>query len=82
MCCSVLQCVAVCCSALRRVVTYRSFTIAVCICVAECCGLCVATFVAVCFVACDSMLQRVADCCSVLQCVAVCYFNVSFLLSN
>jgi len=82
--CSVLQCVAVCCSVLlcvagRRVTSH----IHICVCVAVCCSLlqCVAEC---CFVLQEDesrriylyvyVLQCVAVCCSVLQCVAECCF--------
>jgi len=64
MCCSVLQCVAVCCS----------------LCVAVCCSVlqCVAVCCRCVWIShvtntmCCSVLQCVAVCCRVLQCVAVC----------
>jgi len=67
VCCSVLQCVAVRCSALQcsAVVMFLRSVLAVCRSVLQC--------VAVCF----SELQCVAVCCSVSQCVA----GVSFLSS-
>jgi len=58
----VLQCVAVCCSALQCVAVYWS----VLQCIANCCS--VLQGVALCC----SILQRVAACCSVLQRVVVC----------
>jgi len=58
VCCSVLQCVAVCCS-----------VCSVMRCVAVCCS--ALQCVAVCAVCC-SVLQNVAECCRVLQSVAVC----------
>jgi len=65
---SVLRCVAVCCSVLRRM---RSVTVRcrVLQCVAVCCSVlqCVAANAECC-----SVLQCVAVCRSVLQCVAVC----------
>ena len=64
VCCSVLQCVAVC----RNVSELQL--------VAECCVLhlaCSSTlYVLQCVAVCCSVLQCVAVCCSVLQCVAVC----------
>ena len=55
-CCSVLQCVAVCCSVFVIVFWYITCHNSVLQCVAVCC----------------SVLQCDAVCCSVLQCVAVC----------
>jgi len=64
VCCSVVQCVAVCCSVLY---TYgmqargtKQYELHAVQCVAVCC----------------SVLQCVAVCCSVLQCVAVCYIHM------
>jgi len=57
-----LQCVAVCCIVLRRVV--------VCCSVLQRAAVCWS--VLQCVAACCSVLQRVAVCCSVLQCVAAC----------
>jgi len=52
----VLQCVAVCCSGIRRIMTLTHDS---------CCS------VLQCVAVCCSVLQCVAVCCSVLQCVAV-----------
>jgi len=71
VCCSVLQCVAmcpcvaVCCSVLQSVVECCS----VLQCVAVCCSVLQSV------VECCRVLQRVAVCCSVLQSVAVCSRN-------
>jgi len=59
VCYSVLQCGAVCCNIVRF---YVDFQHCYCECVAECC----------------SALQCVAVCCSVLQCVAV-TFNIAIV---
>ena len=59
---SVLQCVAVCCSALQCV--------AVCCSVLQCAAVCCS--VLQCVAVCCSVLQYVAVCYSVLQCAAVC----------
>jgi len=59
VCCSVLQCVAVCCSVLQLEYGLEGsnvFDVSGGVCVAVC----------------YSVLQCVAVCCSVLQCVAVC----------
>jgi len=70
--CSVLQCVAVCCSVLRCVNTEAcrgralSSSCSVLQCVAVCCN------VPQCVAVCCSVLQCVAGRCRVLQCVAVC----------
>jgi len=58
VCCSVLQCGAVCCSLLQLLAHWErlsTLTLQVCGCVAVC----------------RFMLQCVAVCCSMLQCVAV-----------
>jgi len=83
VCCSVLQCIAVCCSLsfdLQRN-EYAALPSSVCCsvfqCVAVCCS--VLHYVVVCcstlpYVAgCCIMLQCVAVCCIMLQCVTVCY---------
>ena len=82
VCCSVLQCVAVCCSVVQCSVVQ---------CVAVCCNVlkllrcsllqsfaefrsmlqCVGQCVGQCVAVCCSVLQCVAVCCSVLQCGAV-----------
>jgi len=66
VCCIVLQCVAVCCSVL-----HNQFEALVCnvplLPPTSHVGLCVLQSGAVCF---SSVLQRVAVCCIVLQCVA------------
>jgi len=79
--CSVLQCVAVCCSVLQRVAVYAR-RVAVCCsvmhCAPVCCSMCQVTRMETRY---DThynqqhsyVLQRVAACCSVLQCVAVSY---------
>ena len=85
MCCSVLQCVAVCYSELKYAAVlsgdrpralYVAVRCSVLQSVAECCRVlqCVAECCSVlqCVAACCSVLQCVAVCCSVLQCVAVC----------
>ena len=70
VCCSVLQCVAVCCSYLTiKAEVSHAFGFChgyVLQCVAVCCS------VLQCVVACCSVLQRVAVCCNVLQCVVAC----------
>jgi len=58
VCCSVLQCVTVCCSGSALLFSLPN-----------CIGSKKSVFVAVCC----SVLQRVVVCCSVLQCVAVRY---------
>jgi len=70
VCCSVLQCVAVCCSVSSR------FRCSALQCVAVCCPRCgclTSNYFQVneCVAVCCSVLQCVAVCCSVLQCVAV-----------
>jgi len=77
MCCSVLQCVAACCSVLQRpnaisctVIIFHVGVYITCLlyrarCVAVCCSVLQRVG------ACCSMLQYVAVCCSALQCVAV-----------
>ena len=70
--CSVLQCVAVCCSALSCVaVRYRVLQCVVvcCRCVPLCCSM--LQHVA-CVAVCCSVMQCVIVCCGVMQCVAVC----------
>jgi len=72
MCCSVLQCVAVCCNVQLRDAVWCS----VLQCVAVCCHVlrvlqCRARHVSQCIAVCCSVLQCVAVCCSLLQCVAV-----------
>jgi len=66
--CSVLQCVAVCCSVLHQ---SRLSVSCVLQCVAVCCSVlqCVASISFVSFLC-------IAVCCSVLQCVAVCCINL------
>jgi len=62
VCCSVLQCVAVCCSVVQRVNKSKLYA---------CCQLLLSiTFASLPSV--DCVLQCDAACCSVLQCVAVC----------
>jgi len=58
MCCSVLQCVKVCCSVLLEVQCDGRRTV---VCAAVCCS------VLQCVAVCCSVLQCVAVCCSVLQ---------------
>jgi len=68
VCCSVLPCVAVCCSMLQYTIESNTCLLCisfVCSSVLQCVMQCVAV--------CCSVLQCVAVCCSVLQCVAVCY---------
>ena len=64
LCCSVLQCVAVCYSVLQcyynNLHTFSFFHISRVICMSE-------------SVLCHSVLQCVAVCCGVLQCIAVCW---------
>jgi len=87
VCCSVLQCVAlchiVCCSVLQ---SPHACTLALSVpgvlqCVAVCCSVlhCLLQCVALSIAVCCSVLQRVVVCCivccSVLQCVAVLAFN-------
>jgi len=64
--CSVLQCVAVCCSVLQCV-QCDAVCCSVLQCVAVCCSVC---SVLQCVAECCRVLQSVAECCSVLQCVA------------
>jgi len=69
VCCSVLQCVAVCCSVKANYSFLHAYVISVLQCVAVCCSV----------LQCEGRLffltcvchQCVAVCCSVLQCVAV-----------
>jgi len=79
VCCSVLQCVAVCyiqcvavCCSARYASDWRA-----CHCVAVCCSVLhsVCCSVLQCVAVWCSVLQCVAVCCSVLQCVAVCYIH-------
>jgi len=72
VCCSVLQCIAVCMSVLQRVIllqaqeTYKQgnyWHVAVCCSVLQCVAVCC------------SVLRHVALCCNALQCVAVCYLS-------
>jgi len=76
VCCSVLQCVAVCCSgtALRcldlgGLAKILEDALGSWRFVAECCSVlqCVAVWCSVFYVVCCSVLQRVAVCCSVLS---------------
>ena len=78
-----LQCVAVCCSAMQCDAVFHSVLLTVCgnalqmlQCVAVCYSVlqCVAVCCSVlqCVAVCCSVLQCVTVCCSVLQCVAVC----------
>ena len=61
MCCSVLQCVAVCCChILDQGVEYMADLKQICCSVLQCVAVCC------------SVMQCVAVCCSVLQCAAVC----------
>ena len=77
MCCSELQCVAVCCSKLCVAVSCSKLCVAVFVpvqcsvlqCVAVSCR--VLQCVAVCCSVCYNVVQCVAVCCSALQCVAV-----------
>ena len=62
LCCSVLQCVAVCCSVLRK---WTQIIRVVCCSVSQCVAVCCTNRL-------RSYLLCVAVCCSVLQCVAVC----------
>jgi len=64
VCCSVLQCVAVCC----RFATLMSHRFATLISLLQCVAVCCS--VLQCVAVCCSALQCVAVCCSVLQCVA------------
>jgi len=85
--CSVLQCVALCCSVLHLIChKYQPHTLVVCCsalqcavvccsvlrCVADRCRVVVFCSVLQCVAQCCSVLQCVAVCCSVLQCAAVC----------
>jgi len=86
VCCSVLQCVAVCAAGSEQSVAVCRSVLLVCYsalqCVlgsgqrVECCSVlqCVAVCGSVwqCVVVCGSVLQCNTVCCSVLQCVAVC----------
>ena len=67
MCCNVLQCVAVCCSALQCESHDIALTVSAHLSIANVRVVCVLQCVAVCC----SVLQCVAVCCSLLQCVAV-----------
>jgi len=69
-----LQCVAVCCSVLRRVYlqTDAHFPESQGIIQIEVCCSTLLCSVLQCVAVCCSVLQCVAVCCSVLQCVAVC----------
>ena len=60
VCCSMLQCVAVCCCLVRVSFGKVSSRVAVCCSVWQCGAVC------------SSVLHCVAACCNVLQCVAVC----------
>jgi len=75
VCCSVLQCAAMCWEQFPNPYAYRlrassseeAKNVAVCCSVLQCATVCCSKNVAVCC----SVLQCVAVCCSVLQCVAV-----------
>jgi len=67
VCCSVLQCVAVCCSTCKNVPLHQMQCVAVCCSVLQCLAVPAIT----CHSIKCSVLQCVAVCCSVLQCVAV-----------
>jgi len=92
LCCSVLQCVAVCCSVLlyllRSLVGTRSIVfqcVAVCCSVLQCIAMCCSTCSGVKSTKdrmCCSMLQYIVVCCSVLQCVAVCCSVLQYLLRS
>jgi len=75
VCCSVLQCVAVCCS-VCSVLQCVAVCCSVLQCAAVCCSVlqCVAVYCSVlqCVAMCCSMLQCGAARCNVLQCAAVC----------
>ena len=67
MCCSVVQCVAVCCSALQYdVVQHRVHSAAALVSIRQ------QFSMLQCVAVCCSALQCGTVCCSVLQCVAVC----------
>ena len=72
MCCSVLQCVAVCCSVLLFADDY-TWHISLHLPSVFIDGTCVSRSYMCC-----SVLQCVAVCCSVLQCVAVCSSDMCF----
>jgi len=88
-CCSVLRCVAVCCSVLQLFcANYLAFAqsptkrshvflahVAVSCSVLQCVTVCYN--VLQCVVTCCNVLQYVAVCCGVLQCVAVCCRNTN-----
>jgi len=65
VCCSVLQCVAVC----RSVINYVTLCVAVCCSVLQCVAVCcsVINSVTLCVAVCCSMLQGVAVCCGVIN---------------
>jgi len=85
VCRSELQCITMCCSVLQQCVMISSIEVCsklagVCVCVVCVCLWCVYVCVCVCVCVCiycsllHIVLQRVAACCRVLQCIAaVCH---------
>jgi len=71
--CSVVRCVAMCCSVLECVERYVPVygLSKVCGCVLECVAVCCSGLE--CVAVCCSVMWCVVVCCSVLQCVAVCW---------